>query len=179
VRQPSLAKTRLYLHLNLADLLPAPLCVGRAERLDPVTAQRNRTWLGDSRATIVPVLHLPPTVASEALGQEWAVDQHDPPEAMRETVILRDGHCVFPWCTVEARSCDLDHIEPYLSPDQVGPPGQTAASKLACLCRRHHNTKTSRRWRYQANPDGSYTWHSPHGLSYLVTPLGTTALPPA
>ena len=27
-----------------------------------------------------------------------AVDQHDPPPRMREQVILRDRHCVFPWC---------------------------------------------------------------------------------
>jgi hypothetical protein len=34
---------------------------------------------------------------------EPAVDGHDPPEAMREAVIVRDGHCVFPWCRVDAR----------------------------------------------------------------------------
>jgi hypothetical protein len=110
---------------------------------------------------------------------EPAVDEHDPPEAIRETVILRDRHCIFPWCGRDARSCDLDHIEPYLPLDEGGPPGQTAASKLAPLCRRHHNTKTSRRWRYQPNRDGTYTWHSPHGSTYLVTPLGTTTLPRA
>jgi hypothetical protein len=95
---------------------------------------------------------------------------------MREAVVLRDRHCVFPWCSVDARSCDLDHIEPYLSPDEGGPPGQTAASKLACLCRRHHRAKTARRWRYVRNRDGTYTWHGPHGQTYLVTPHGTTRL---
>jgi hypothetical protein len=98
---------------------------------------------------------------------------------MRETVILRDGHCVFPWCQVDARSCDLDHIEPYVSPDDGGPPGQTAPSKLACLCRRHHRAKTARRWRYSRNRDGTYTWHGPHRHTYLVTPFGTTELPHA
>ena len=29
---------------------------------------------------------------------------------MRDLVILRDGHCVFPGCTTDARDCDLDHI---------------------------------------------------------------------
>ncbi len=52
---------------------------------------------------------------------------------MRELVILRDGHCVFPGCQVDARSCDLDHITPY-APN--GPPGQTRLDNLACLCRR-------------------------------------------
>jgi hypothetical protein len=98
---------------------------------------------------------------------------------MRELVTLRDRHCVFPWCRVDARACDLDHIEPYVDLDDAGPPGQTAPSKLACLCRRHHNAKTSRRWSYIRNKDGTYTWHGPHHQTYVVTPEGTTALPHA
>ena len=35
-----------------------------------------------------------------------AVDAHDPPAWMRELVILRDRHCVFPWCNRDARACD-------------------------------------------------------------------------
>jgi hypothetical protein len=92
-------------------------------------------------------------------------------------VILRDRHCVFPWCTRDARACGLDHIEPYVPLDQGGPPGQTSPSKLAPLCRRHHNAKTTRRWRYLRNRDGTYTWHGPHARTYLVTQTGTSALP--
>jgi hypothetical protein len=183
VRRPSLAKTRLYLHLDLTDLLHLPdglatAGVGEVERLGPATTARIREWLGSTRATIVPVLHVGHDPADDP-ADEPAVDQHDPPDSIREAVVLRDRHCVFPWCRVEARACDLDHIEPYLPPDDGGPPGQTAASKLACLCRRHHRAKTSRRWRYQRNRDGTYTWHGPHHLTYLVTPHGTTPLPHA
>jgi hypothetical protein len=176
VRRPSLAKTRLYLHLDLSDLLNLPdglVAVGDVEKLGPVTTAKIKAWLSATRATIVPVLHLGHDPADEK-----AVDEHDPPDDIRETVILRDRHCVFPWCTVDARACDLDHIEPYVPPGDGGPPGQTAPSKLACLCRRHHNAKTSRRWRYVRNRDGTYTWHGPHALAYLVSPRGTTPLPP-
>jgi hypothetical protein len=175
VRRPSLAKARLYLHLHLSDLLNLPdglVRIGNAERLGPVTSATILDWLGATRATIVPVLHLGHEPAAER-----SVDEHDPPDDIREAVILRDRHCVFPWCTVNARACDLDHIEPYVPPDDGGPPGQTAPSKLACLCRRHHNAKTSRRWRYVRNRDGTYTWHGPHALAYLVTSHGTTPLP--
>ena len=179
IRRGSLSKTRAYLHLTLADLLDnlgsVDRCteqVGELEQLGPVTLAKIKDWLGSTRATIVPVLHL----ADLPAAHETAVDEHDPPEWMREIVILRDRHCVFPWCQRTARSCDLDHIEPYVPVDEGGPPGQTAASKLAPLCRRHHNAKTSRRWRYQRNPDGTYTWHSPHRLAYLVTSLGTSRL---
>jgi hypothetical protein len=177
VRRPSLAKTRFYLHLNLTDLLDLPdglVATGELEKLGPLTTAKIKQWLGSTRATIVPVLHV-----GDDSADERAVDEHDPPDWMRETVILRDGHCVFPWCQVDARSCDLDHIEPYVPPDDGGPPGQTAPSKLACLCRRHHRAKTARRWRYVRNRDGTYTWHGPHRRSYLVTPFGTTELPRA
>ena len=137
VPRPSLAKTRLYLHLTLTDLLTMgdPLLqtrVGEVERLGPATLDRIRDWLAASRATIVPVLDL---------SRDDAVDQHDPPPWMRETVILRDPHCVFPWCTRDARTCDLDHIEPYVDRGRGGPPGQTHPTALAPLCRRHHRAQ--------------------------------------
>jgi hypothetical protein len=172
VRRPSLTKARLYLHVSAADLeRNGDSCgVGEVERLGPATLARLKHWLGATRATIVPVLDL---------GRDHAVDVHDPPETMRETVVLRDRHCVFPWCRVDARACDLDHIEPYVPLDDGGPPGQTSPTKLACLCRRHHNAKTSRRWRYRRTPDGTYLWHGPYGATYLVTPRGTTRVPRA
>ena len=77
---------------------------------------------------------------------------------------------MFPWCTKDARHCDLDHIDAY---DEDGPPGQTHPENLAPLCRRHHNCKTAGLWRYHRHPDGTYTWHSPTGRTYTVTRSGT------
>ena len=91
-----------------------------------------------------------------------AVDQHDPPEWMRELVILRDWTCVYPYCETNSRGCDLDHITAYVEIDDGGPPGQTNPQNLAPLCRRHRRAKTHAGWRYRRNPDGTYTWHSPH-----------------
>jgi hypothetical protein len=42
------------------------------------------------------------------MRRDDAVDAHDPPAWMRELMILRDRHCVFPWRTRDARACDLD-----------------------------------------------------------------------
>jgi 5-methylcytosine-specific restriction endonuclease McrA len=97
---------------------------------------------------------------------------------MRELVILRDKHCIFPWCACDARSCDLDHIEPYDEGPEDGraPPGQTRPDNLAPLCRRHHRDKTFRGWTYRRLPDGSYHWKDPHGHTYLVNHNGTTNL---
>ena len=82
------------------------------------------------------------------------VDQHDPPERMRELVVLRDSHCVFPGCRRDSRGCDLDHITPYLSMDDGGPPGQTHPGNLAPLCRTHHRIKTHTSWDYKRLDDG-------------------------
>ena len=69
------------------------------ERFGPATIARIKDWAGRSRVTIQPVLDM---------GCTDAVDAHDPPAWMRELVILRDRHCVFPWCTRDARACDID-----------------------------------------------------------------------
>ena len=161
----SRAQTRLFLHIKASDLAdPSRSTIGHVERLGPATLERIRDWLAGSQATILPVLDL---------SRTDAVDRHDPPAWLRELVIQRDQRCTFPWCGVDARRCDLDHIEPYVPPDRGGPPGQTRPDNLSPLCRRHHRLKTFGGWRYQRNPDGSYTWRSPLGRTYLVTGSGT------
>jgi hypothetical protein len=102
------------------------------------------------------------------------VDAHDPPPAMRESVILRDGVCCFPGCRVDARACDLDHLLAYVCLDEGGPPGQTSLENLACLCRRHHRLKTFTAWTYTRLVDGRYGWTSPHGHVYYSVPQPKT-----
>ncbi|HET9828553.1 MAG TPA: hypothetical protein VFQ11_08595, partial [Nocardioidaceae bacterium] len=167
----------LYLHITSADLAAAGADPGRpdtstdpggseagtgtggtgatVERLGSVTLRLLRDWLHrSSRVTIRPVLDP---------ARTDRLDRHDPPGWMREAVILRDQTCVFPGCTIDARTCDLDHITPWRDPDHGGPPGQTSISNLACLCRRHHRAKTHTAWTYHRTPTGDYQWTSPHG----------------
>ncbi len=193
----------VYLHLTLADLATNPAVGsgetgggGWVEKLGPASLQVLQDWLTriglhGPGVTIRPVLDMNRTHA-----RTDAVDRHDPPEWMRDLVILRDRHCVFPGCSVDARSCDLDHIEPYLDLDAGGPPGQTHPGNLAALCRRHHRAKTQRAWSYRRRPpdepddradardtmDGhcgysernlgpGYTWTSPLGWTLTSYPL--------
>ena len=160
--------TKLYLHLDGSSLLDPTTGLGHAERLGPLTSGLIHRWLGQTRATILPVLHADRTDA---------VDTHDPPAWMRELVILRDRRCVFPHCDRPSRSCDLDHIEAYVEMDDGGPPGQTRPDNLAPLCRGHHRAKTFAGWTYQHNPDDTYTWHTPHGHHYQVHPDGSVSVP--
>ena len=176
--------TTLYVHVTAADLAVAGATggAGRVERLGTTTLTRLHDWLARSeRITVRPVLDPTgtgrgspgrTTSSPDPDGGLRPVDTHDPPVAMRETVILRDGHCVFPGCTVDARVCDLDHIEPYVPLDEGGPPGQTRPHNLACLCRRHHRLKTFTAWDYRPADQHArgYTWSSPHGHTYLTHP---------
>jgi hypothetical protein len=157
------AQTKLYLHLDAADLADPVQGLGAVERLGPLTVDRIRAWLTTSRFTLQPVLDL---------CRDDAVDQHDPPAWMRELVILRDRTCVHPYCDKPSRDCDLDHIEAYVEMDDGGPPGQTRPDNLAPLCRRHHRAKTHHGWTYQRNADGSYTWTSPSGHRWTVDVRG-------
>ena len=125
-----------------------PCAVGEIEKLGAATLTKIRHWVGHHQVVIQPVLNM-------ARGD--AVDVHDPPPWMRELVILRDSHCIFPRCTTDARSCDLDHITAYTKTAHPAKPDPN----LAPLCRRHHRAKTSGRWRYTRTPDGTYIWHGP------------------
>jgi hypothetical protein len=159
-------KVKLYVRVDVEDLDVdahggSTYATGEVERLGAATMAKIREWVGHHQVVIQPVLNM---------ARRDAVDQHDPPPWMQELVRLRDGHCVFPRCTVDARDCDLDHEIPY---DPDGPPGQTHPDGLACLCRRHHRAKTARVWRYARTPESHYLWHGPHGATYLVTDGGT------
>jgi len=149
----------VYVHCTLADLaVMADSGVDHGasiEKLGPMTLDRMGEWLkrpggvGSGRIIVRPVID----TASEA-----AVDQHDPPEWMREAMILRDATCVFPGCVIDARRCDADHIVPYVPMDEGGPPGQTCLANLAPLCRGHHRMKTHLGWDYHRRDDGTYAW---------------------
>lgn len=167
------AKVRLYLHASLADVVAGtPGATGSVEAFGPATLDLIKEWVGRSRVTIQPVLHV-------AADDRWSVDRHDPPPRMAEQVRLRDEACMFPWCGRPARQCDLDHRDPFLDPGDGGPPGQTSPDSLAPLCRRHHRAKTAGRWSYERTGPGSYLWSGPAGLTVLVTPRGTVSIPPA
>ncbi|MEO5709386.1 MAG: DUF222 domain-containing protein [Nocardioidaceae bacterium] len=158
------SKGTLFLHVTTDDLGrdAGAGTGGRVEKLGPATLTLLQDWISRfSTLSVRPVLDL---------ARTDTVEVHDPPGWMRDTVILRDAHCVFPGCAIDARSCDLDHIDPYVPPDDGGPPGQTSPANLAALCRRHHRLKTFTAWTYRRLPDGDYAWTDPQDHTYRVTP---------
>ncbi len=161
------------LHLHLTPAAGSD-CVGPVVRdgdLGPVSRAALERWLTQlapgARIRVRPVLDL---------ADDLVVDAHEVPQVIADQVDERDLVCQFPWCGRAARtsSTDRDHIEPYLPPEDSGPPGQTSAKRLARLCRHHHRVKTHGGWRYRREPSGALTWVSPHGQVYRVDRRGTS-----
>ena len=160
------AKPRqVIIHAHLSDAAvgsghPGPTLVRVEQTGGFVSLDQLQAWCSTSgtQVTIKPVIDL---------NQTWAVEAYEIPDRMAEQVDLRDGHCVFPWCTRPARRCDTDHCLPHA----VG--GETCPGNLAALCRRHHRHKTHTAWSYTVIDDGTYLWTSPHGYQFLVDHTGT------
>jgi hypothetical protein len=110
------------------------------------------------------------------LNQRISVDAYEAPDRVTEVLYLRNPCCPFPWCTNTTRRKDTDHIQPYVPPEDGGPPGQTNTDNLAPLCRRHHRLKTHGGWSYAMPEPGIYLWRSPLGQRFLVDHTGTTHL---
>jgi len=137
--------------------------VARSAKLGPVLMGRLHSWLlAAGKVTIKLVVDH---------ASIPAVDVHDPPARMSAAVRHRDPTCVYPGCGRAAESCDLDHIDSYVPPDEGGPPGQTHPDALAPLCRRHHRAKTFRHFTYRRLADGSYKWTLPSGRTVVTDPV--------
>ncbi len=82
---------------------------------------------------------------------------YTPTTAVARLVRAREPYCRMPGC--RRTRTDLDHVTPY-------PTGPTTPENLARACRRHHNLKTHGGWHLTNNPDTTYTWTDPHGITH-------------
>ena len=89
-------------------------------------------------------------------------ESYTPPQQLVDFLSARDQTCRFPGCSQPAHVSDIDHAIPW----EEG--GETSASNLGLLCRRHHRMKTHDGWELKRNPDGSCVWTSPAGKVFLV-----------
>ena len=131
-----------------------------------------KAWCADSRTkvTIKPVIDL----NTELSAPGYAI-----PDRIRDQIILRDGTCVFAWCSRPARDCDVDHVVPHdhdAEAEGRPQPGPTVTCNLAALCRHHHRLKTHTAWRYTVVGPGEFEWTSPHGHRFHRDPTGSTAI---
>ena len=153
---PAPVARQVVLHVPLTKGDPvARLEHGNQATIDQIQHRRQQSR---TQVTVKPILDL---------DTEIVCDGYQPSPRLRDQIILRDRTCVFPWCTRNARVCDLDHIVPW----EAG--GPTSTANLAALCRRHHRLKTHVAWTYERTGPAAYTWTSPHGHTDVRDEAGT------
>jgi 5-methylcytosine-specific restriction endonuclease McrA len=153
----------LYVHLSDAAITGTSggLDLARVENHRQVlTADQVRGWCANphTQVTVKPVIDL---------AEHISVASYEVPDRLAEQATLRDGTCVFPWCTRSARRCDSDHVIAHTDG------GSTSTENIAPLCRRHHRLKTHSPWTYTILEPGSFLWSSPHGYQFLRDHQGT------
>lgn len=97
-------------------------------------------------------------------GTVLAVDRYRPNAELRRHLRARDQRCRFPGCGYPPAECDIDHHR------DAAMGGETSASNLGHLCRRHHVLKHQSAWHVEARGDGLYAWTSPTGRVYIDRP---------
>lgn len=113
------------------------------------------------------VTHLRGLVLEPASGRalDLGRTRYQVSEPLRRWIAARDRTCRFPGCRRRARTCQIDHIDPW------DDGGATDAHNLQALCTRHHQLKTHSGWRVARDAaDGVTTWISPLGRAHPVDP---------
>jgi len=126
-------RTQVYVHL-FAGNLHNPDAIARLENIGPLLISQIAAITAGTHIRLTPAIHLntnPP-----------AVDSYEIPARIRDQVLLRDTHSIFPWSATESRRLDLDHTNPW----QPGQPSQTSPANLGPLTRHAHRIKTHAGW---------------------------------
>jgi hypothetical protein len=158
-----LPKATLVIHLS-DDTLTTGVGVGRCEQLGALTITQVRQLLGHSRVEVRPVFN-----PNGIIG----VDDYEIPAPMRRAVLQRHRYEIFPYGSRTTASLDLDHTRPYQWGNNWRP-GQTDPDNLGPLRRKPHRAKTHAGWQLTQPEPGTFTWTSPLGRRYYVTPAGLT-----
>jgi hypothetical protein len=101
---------------------------------------------------------------TDSLGTflKLSTKSYKPTRAIEREVVARDQKCLWHACNRPAVLVELDHREEY-------PDGETSPDNLGPLCKRHHKVKHSSGFMIVKNADGSYSWTTRFGQTF-VTP---------
>ena len=86
-----------------------------------------------------------------------------PPPRLRDHVVARDLTCRSPVCRQPAWRGELDHTIPW---DE----GPTCVCNLGGVCKTDHLLKHHPDWRLRQTSPGAFTWATPSGRTFTVTP---------
>ena len=158
-------RAQVYVHL-WADSPDGGDALARLEAIGPLLVGQVAAITAGCRVRLTPAIHIG--------GAGIGVDSYEIPQHIRDQVLLRETHDVFPYSSVESRPLDLDHTVPW---QPGGPTGQTAPGNLGPLSRRAHRIKTHAGWRLTQPRPGDFIWHTGAGQTVLVNLAGSRRLP--
>jgi hypothetical protein len=101
--------------------------------------------------------------AAGGCAHTTAAPSYRPPPRLRDHVTARDVTCRSPVCRQPAWRGELDHTIPW---DQ----GLTCSCNLGGMCKADHLLKHHPDWKLQQTAPGMFTWATPSGRIYTVTP---------
>jgi hypothetical protein len=135
---------------------------GELEGYGPISAQTVRAMAAGQHAVWRRLL----TAPDSGLVVKTDPARYRPTAEVRRHVSARDGHCVFPTCSMPAARTDLDHVVAFNhSRPEHG--GQSAPENLQALCRHHHRLKHQGGWNvHSSETGGNAVWTSPSGRRY-------------
>jgi hypothetical protein len=102
---------------------------------------------------------------------DYGTTRYRPGKPLVERVRARDLECDAPECVMAAQDCDLDHERPHR---RDGTGGATSETNLRARCQHHHDVKGLPGWKVRSNRDGTTTWTTPNGKTYLSKPVRFT-----
>jgi hypothetical protein len=159
--------------IHLAVTVPAAVLAGSSEAPGhlaghgPITAENARGLIAPENCSEQTWRRLLTDPATGVLT-DLSETRYRPSAGLDRAVRARDLTCRFPGCRRPATSStsgvDLDHTTAW-------PEGETAAANLACLCRHHHRLKHSPGWRVRSSSNGTLTWTTPTGHTFVTKPL--------
>ena len=157
----TLAGSEIAVVIDLATLLRLADNPGDMPGCGPIPAEIARQLAADTRWRA----WITTTTAAGTQVVATSPGAYRPTAALARLIRAREPQCRMPGC--RSQITDLDHIIPF-------PHGQTTASNLGPLCRRHHRMKTHSRWRQHVDTSDS-NWSDQTGTSWAwTTPAGIT-----
>lgn len=171
---------------EMPSLGGAPITVVVQTRKEDMERGSGAGWLHGHDGTLSPVSqsairHGACAGATQFMKQDahGRVAELSTPERLfngnqRRAIMVRDGGCVIPGCTVPSTWCEIHHVDPHSSG------GPTHIDNGAMLCFYHHRTIDTNGWeirmvrgmpQIKAPPwlDPTGAWHRRDGTKYLLT----------
>ncbi|MGD0241550.1 MAG: DUF222 domain-containing protein [Streptosporangiaceae bacterium] len=125
---------------------------------------RHRTWRLRTPGTGPDLIVEVHPLTTEGCDHRFQSQGHNPGVKLRHLAQIRHATCTSPVCRRAARQCDFEHNIPY----EAG--GRTCLCNAGPKCRHDHRVKQQPGWNVDQNPDGTFTWTTPSGRSYITEP---------